>query len=116
MSFSPSVWQLLRYRRVSISENAVMTCAPLIVFFKSTLCFMDSLRAPSRHTHSSTMSAEEIGTAFVTHFYQAFDSNVDSLSGLYVSASWSEEKAFRPRATLTRLRPTYAPLLCHRVC
>ena len=31
------------------------------------------------------MSAEEVAQAFVQHFYQAFDSNVDSLAGLFVS-------------------------------
>ena len=31
------------------------------------------------------MSAEEVAKAFVQHFYNAFDTNVDSLSGLYVS-------------------------------
>jgi hypothetical protein len=36
-------------------------------------------------THSITMSADEVAKAFVQHFYQAFDSNVDSLASLYVS-------------------------------
>jgi hypothetical protein len=31
------------------------------------------------------MSADEVAKAFVQHFYQAFDSNVDSLASLYVS-------------------------------
>jgi hypothetical protein len=31
------------------------------------------------------MSAEEIATAFVQHFYQAFDNGVDALGGLFVS-------------------------------
>jgi hypothetical protein len=31
------------------------------------------------------MSAEEVAKAFVQHFYQAFDTNVDSLAGLFVS-------------------------------
>jgi len=31
------------------------------------------------------MSAEEVATAFVKHFYEAFDSNVDGLTSLYVS-------------------------------
>mmetsp|Transcript_5855 Transcript_5855/g.15881 ORF Transcript_5855/g.15881 Transcript_5855/m.15881 type:complete len:122 (-) Transcript_5855:786-1151(-) len=29
------------------------------------------------------MSAEEVAKAFVQHFYQAFDTNVDSLAGLF---------------------------------
>ncbi|KAL3758205.1 hypothetical protein ACHAWU_004843 [Discostella pseudostelligera] len=29
------------------------------------------------------MSAEEVAQAFVQHFYQTFDSNVDSLAGLF---------------------------------
>ena len=33
------------------------------------------------------MSAEDIAKAFVQHFYQAFDSNVDSLAGLFVSTT-----------------------------
>ena len=33
------------------------------------------------------MSAEEVAKAFVGHFYQTFDSNVEALSGLYVSVS-----------------------------
>lgn len=28
---------------------------------------------------------QEVAQAFVSHFYQAFDSNVESLAGLYVS-------------------------------
>lgn len=32
------------------------------------------------------MSAEDVAKAFVQHFYQTFDSNVDGLAGLYVSA------------------------------
>ena len=31
------------------------------------------------------MSAEEVASSFVQHFYQSFDANVDSLSGLFVS-------------------------------
>ena len=31
------------------------------------------------------MSAEEVAKAFVQHYYQAFDSNADSLAGLFVS-------------------------------
>lgn len=31
------------------------------------------------------MSAEEVATAFVSHYYQAFDAGADSLAGLYVS-------------------------------
>jgi len=31
------------------------------------------------------MSAEDIAKAFVNHFYQTLDSNVDALAGLYVS-------------------------------
>jgi len=31
------------------------------------------------------MSAEEVAKAFVQHFYQTFDTNVDALGGLYVS-------------------------------
>jgi len=31
------------------------------------------------------MSAEEVAKAFVQHFYNAFDTNVDGLAGLYVS-------------------------------
>lgn len=31
------------------------------------------------------MSAEEVAQAFVQHFYQTFDSNVESLAGLFVS-------------------------------
>jgi hypothetical protein len=31
------------------------------------------------------MSAEEIATAFVQHFYQTFDNGVDALAGLFVS-------------------------------
>jgi hypothetical protein len=31
------------------------------------------------------MSAEEVAKAFVQHYYQAFDTNVDGLAGLYVS-------------------------------
>jgi hypothetical protein len=31
------------------------------------------------------MSAEEVAKAFVAHFYQAFDTGVDGLAGLYVS-------------------------------
>ena len=31
----------------------------------------------------TTMSAEEIATAFVQHFYQTFDSGVDGLTGLF---------------------------------
>ncbi|KAL3805180.1 hypothetical protein ACHAW5_005292 [Stephanodiscus triporus] len=34
------------------------------------------------------MSAEEIATAFVQHFYQTFDNGVDSLGGLFVSNSY----------------------------
>jgi len=33
------------------------------------------------------MSAEEVAKAFVQHFYNAFDTNVDSLSGLYQPSS-----------------------------
>ena len=33
------------------------------------------------------MSAEEVATAFVQHYYQAFDSGADALAGLYVSIS-----------------------------
>jgi len=33
------------------------------------------------------MSAEDIAKAFVQHFYQAFDSNVDSLAGLFQPSS-----------------------------
>jgi hypothetical protein len=31
------------------------------------------------------MSADEVAKAFVQHFYTTFDSNLDSLAGLYVS-------------------------------
>ena len=31
------------------------------------------------------MSAEEVAKAFVQHFYQAFDTDVNSVAGLYVS-------------------------------
>jgi hypothetical protein len=31
------------------------------------------------------MSAEEVAKAFVQHYYQTFDGNVDQLAGLYVS-------------------------------
>jgi hypothetical protein len=31
------------------------------------------------------MSADEVAKAFVTHFYQTIDTNLDSLAGLYVS-------------------------------
>ena len=31
------------------------------------------------------MSAEEVAKAFIQHFYQTIDSNVDALAGLYVS-------------------------------
>lgn len=31
------------------------------------------------------MSAEEVASSFVQHYYQTFDANVDSLSGLFVS-------------------------------
>lgn len=31
------------------------------------------------------MSAEEVAKAFVQHFYQTFDSNIEGLAGLYVS-------------------------------
>jgi len=30
---------------------------------------------------------EDVAQAFVTHFYQSFDSNVESLAGLYVRAT-----------------------------
>ena len=42
-----------------------------------------SLSPPSKL--SNTMSAEEVAKAFVAHFYQAFDTGVDGLAGLYVS-------------------------------
>lgn len=32
------------------------------------------------------MSAEEVAKAFVQHYYQTFDSNVDSLGSLFVRA------------------------------
>jgi hypothetical protein len=36
------------------------------------------------------MSAEEIAQAFVGHFYNSFDTNVDSLASLFVSIDrWS---------------------------
>lgn len=37
------------------------------------------------------MSAEEIAKAFVQHYYQSFDSNADSLAGLFVSPSNSQK-------------------------
>lgn len=33
------------------------------------------------------MAADEVAKAFVQHFYQTFDQNVDSLAGLYQAAS-----------------------------
>lgn len=33
------------------------------------------------------MSGEEVAKAFVQHYYQTFDGNVDQLAGLYVSLS-----------------------------
>jgi hypothetical protein len=37
-----------------------------------------------RHT-SFIMSAEQVANAFVQHYYQTFDSNVQNLAGLFVS-------------------------------
>jgi hypothetical protein len=37
------------------------------------------------HYPPPKMSAEEVAKAFVQHFYQTFDTNVDGLAGLYVS-------------------------------
>lgn len=39
----------------------------------------------ARTSTSSIMSAEEVAKAFVQHFYQAFDTDVNSVAGLYVS-------------------------------
>lgn len=44
----------------------------------STLLPLTPLKQP-------TMSAEEVAKAFIQHFYQTIDSNVDALAGLYVS-------------------------------
>ena len=38
------------------------------------------------------MSAEEVGKAFVTHFYSTFDTNAAGLAGLYVSFHHREEE------------------------
>ena len=35
------------------------------------------------------MSAEEVAKAFVQHFYNSFDSNVEALAGLYVSRMYA---------------------------
>jgi hypothetical protein len=35
------------------------------------------------------MSAEEVAAAFVNHFYQTFQTNVEALAGLYVRFSSS---------------------------
>lgn len=44
-----------------------------------------NLLIPPTQRPNNIMSAEEVAQAFVQHFYQAFDSNVDSLAGLFVS-------------------------------
>jgi hypothetical protein len=41
--------------------------------------------APRHSIKLPTMSAEEVAKAFIQHFYQTIDSNVDALAGLYVS-------------------------------
>lgn len=45
-------------------------------------------------TLTSTMSAEEVAQAFVQHFYTSFDSNVDSLAGLFVSIPCVRSQCF----------------------
>eukprot|EP00956_Cyclotella_meneghiniana_P013235 scaffold18965_cov72-Cyclotella_meneghiniana.AAC.4 len=40
-----------------------------------------------RTSTSSIMSAEEVAKAFVQHFYQAFDTDVNSVAGLYSAQS-----------------------------
>ena len=41
------------------------------------------------------MSADEVGNAFVQHYYQAFDSDANGLAGLYVSSGASRSRARR---------------------
>ena len=43
------------------------------------------------------MTAEEVGNAFVQHYYQAFDSDANGLAGLYVSTSASRSRDDRAR-------------------
>jgi hypothetical protein len=55
------------------------------------------------------MSAEEVAKAFVQHYYQSFDSNVESLGSLFVRAEGLHPPALC-RDALSCLTPTALPL------
>jgi hypothetical protein len=59
--------------------------APLSQFIATLVSLQSTSFSCYFHTSYLTMSAEEVAKAFVQHFYQAFDTNVDSLAGLFVS-------------------------------
>jgi hypothetical protein len=88
----------------ALARKSIVTDFSTYIFFGAKknaalpwLCTIAGLPAESvpspRHNHEQhtqketerTMSAEEIATAFVQHFYQTFDSGVDALAGLFVS-------------------------------